>query len=386
MANDVYANNREIACKKASGKAICAFPDVCFTPPQTPATPPGVPIPYPNTGMASDTTKGSKKTKISGKEIMLKNQSHFKTSYGDEAGCAPKKGLITSKNKGKIYFTAWSMDVKVEGKNAVRHLDLTTHNHDSTPPNAPPWPYVDESAFGKIEDCKTDKEAMEEDCKDKDPCPGVLKKKVGEQRVEVAKPAAIRSADFQSHAAIISDEVSRTARAAAATTAEADGSECVKSSRCYLRPYQPNSEQDGCCPGQTPHHIPPSATFKTGGKHQAGYSHSKALCVCLEGASQHLGSHGKNHAAIEYLAEQKGIKHGAACPTGEYNKLCAEAVEAQTGCNKDCIEAQLNQQFKDPEIKSVKHVDTNSSAPLSADDTAALRTSAGLPAQMPVNV
>ncbi len=37
--------------------AICAFPDVCFTPPQTPATPPGVPIPYPNTGMASDTTE-----------------------------------------------------------------------------------------------------------------------------------------------------------------------------------------------------------------------------------------------------------------------------------------------------------------------------------------
>ncbi len=38
------------------GQSICAFPDVCFTPPKTPATPPGVPIPYPNTGMASDST------------------------------------------------------------------------------------------------------------------------------------------------------------------------------------------------------------------------------------------------------------------------------------------------------------------------------------------
>ncbi|MET0091075.1 MAG: PAAR-like domain-containing protein [Candidatus Thiodiazotropha sp.] len=76
MANKVFANGREVSCKKANGKAICAFPDVCFTPPQTPATPPGVPIPYPNTGMASDTTSGSKKVKISGKEVMLKNKSH----------------------------------------------------------------------------------------------------------------------------------------------------------------------------------------------------------------------------------------------------------------------------------------------------------------------
>ena len=44
------------------------FPDVCFTPPQTPATPPGVPIPYPNTGMASDTTDGSSSVKIGAKK------------------------------------------------------------------------------------------------------------------------------------------------------------------------------------------------------------------------------------------------------------------------------------------------------------------------------
>ena len=67
MANNVYANGREIACKASSGKTIAAFPDVCFTPRQTPATPPGVSIPYPNTGMASDTTNGSKKVNISKK-------------------------------------------------------------------------------------------------------------------------------------------------------------------------------------------------------------------------------------------------------------------------------------------------------------------------------
>ena len=36
-----------------------------------------------------------------------------------------------STTKGKAYFIAWSMDVKVESENVVRHLDMTTHNHGS---------------------------------------------------------------------------------------------------------------------------------------------------------------------------------------------------------------------------------------------------------------
>jgi hypothetical protein len=133
MGNDVFANGREISCKAADGKSICAFPDVCMTPPENPATPPGVPVPYPNTGMASDATSGSKTVKISNKEVMLKNKSYFKKSTGDEAGCAAKKGVVTSKIQGKVYFTSWSMDIKFEGQNVVRHLDLTTHNHASQP-------------------------------------------------------------------------------------------------------------------------------------------------------------------------------------------------------------------------------------------------------------
>ena len=38
---------------------------------------------------------------------------------------------MTSVNRGKVYFIAWSMDVKAEGENVVRHLDMTTHNHAS---------------------------------------------------------------------------------------------------------------------------------------------------------------------------------------------------------------------------------------------------------------
>lgn len=173
MTNQVYANNMEVSCKKAAGKSICAFPDVCFTPPQTPATPPGVPIPYPNTGMASDCTSGSTTVKISGQEVMLKNKSHFKKSTGDEAGCAPKKGVVTSKNTGKVYFNAWSMDVKVEGENVVRNLDLTTHNHASLPGNSPPWMYLDEMVPPNPDHpCHDQIKEAQEACKDTKSGPG----------------------------------------------------------------------------------------------------------------------------------------------------------------------------------------------------------------------
>jgi hypothetical protein len=184
MANEVYANNMEVSCKAAAGKSIACFPDVCFTPPQAPPTPTGVPIPYPNTGMAKDTIKGSRTVKISGKEVMLKDKSYFKTSYGDEAGNAPKKGIITNKIKGKVYFTAWSMNVKFEGENVVRHMDMTTHNHGSTS-NTGPWPYVDEALMKGISaTCHDDMEKDKNECQPPNIVPHFEKNKKGvyEQR------------------------------------------------------------------------------------------------------------------------------------------------------------------------------------------------------------
>ena len=134
----VFANGREISAKGQGCKVIAAFPDVCMTPPQTPATPPGVPIPYPNFGMDGDLTAGSTTVKISGKPVSLENKSHYSKCTGDEAGCAPKKGVVTSKNTGKVYAQAWSMDVKVEGKGVARFGDMATSNHGSNPGDSPP--------------------------------------------------------------------------------------------------------------------------------------------------------------------------------------------------------------------------------------------------------
>jgi len=236
MANDVFANGREIACKKADGKSICAFPDVCFTPPENPATPPGVPIPYPNTGKAKDMTSGSKKVKISDNEIMLKNKSYFKKSYGNEAGSAAKKGVVTSVNKGKVYFIAWSMDVKVEGKNAVRHLDMTTHNHASPTTNTPPWAHIDTGVFATSKNCKQARNKVKKKC-------------TGDKEEDCKEPYK--------------------------------DNPCVKAKRCQLVPKNPKS---GCCPKQTGHHLVPKHHFEA---FKPTYKQEDAPCVCSEGHSWH---------------------------------------------------------------------------------------------------
>jgi hypothetical protein len=128
MGHEVYANGMCIASKTASGIAPTAFPDVCFSPPKPPKI--GIPIPYPNTAFAKDTTNGSTTVFIEGQQIMQRDKSFFSTSTGDEpATQAFKKGAITNVIKGKCYFKSWSMNVFVEGLNVCRHMDLTTHNH-----------------------------------------------------------------------------------------------------------------------------------------------------------------------------------------------------------------------------------------------------------------
>jgi hypothetical protein len=81
---------------------------------------------------------GSKTVQIKGKEVMLKDESFYKTSpLGDEAATnGLGAGVVTHVITGKTYFVAWSMDVKFEGANVDRHIDLTTSNHASNPANA----------------------------------------------------------------------------------------------------------------------------------------------------------------------------------------------------------------------------------------------------------
>jgi len=343
MANQVYANNMEVSCKAAAGKSICAFPDVCFTPPMTPATPPGVPIPYPNTGMASDTTSGSTSVKISGQEVMLKNKSYFKRSMGDEAGCAPKKGVVTSTNMGKVYFNMWSMDVKIEGENVVRMLDLTTHNHMSMPGNSPTWPYIDEAAFGGSGPCKDVAACLEKDCVGTKDAPKNLV--VTDSKGKVKRKASLEK--------MCKDE------------------KCREAMRCVVSPYSPNN---CCATGKgkkrkklTPHHVVPKSQFKMPGKKGkpiklasgATYRASKAPCICADGKSHSEGTHGQIHSKTNTKTrEAVGVAPATQIPdterwtVGAAEKIGAQAVAEATGCPQACIEHQVRKGHKDMGIES----------------------------------
>ena len=121
MGQTTFANSRGIAHKGSGGMSI-AFPDVC----KTPAPPAGpIPIPYPNIGKASDTSKGPKKVKTDGKMPMTKG-AKYSMSTGDEAGSAG--GVVSSKTKGECEFMLYSFDVKFEGKNVCRLGDPLFHN------------------------------------------------------------------------------------------------------------------------------------------------------------------------------------------------------------------------------------------------------------------
>jgi hypothetical protein len=348
MSNQVYANNMSVSCKAAAGKSICAFPDVCMTPPQTPATPPGVPIPYPNTGLASDTSDGSTSVNISGQEVMLKNKSYFKKSTGDEAGCAPMKGVITHTNMGKVYFNAWSMDVKVEGENVVRHLDLTTHNHNPPPGQTPPWPFVASMAAGTGKDpCEGEKKREEAACKEF--------KKQGKKNVCAAAGmnTGIKKLRAKNH--------NWNKMSLEAMKGKEAADKCLSARKCRLVPYKGTKDGvSGCCPSQTPDHVIPKSSFYKDsvakGKKLPGwknYKMSAAPCQCAEGPSNTEGSHGLRHAAHKFYGPDEGTVQSFNVQANLAVKS-SQAVFKGSNCTNKCLKAQLVSGHRDMCSKDIK--------------------------------
>jgi Domain of unknown function (DUF4150) len=124
----VFANGLEVSGKATPNKTIAAMPDVCMSPPPPPAGP--VPIPYPNFGMASDTTDGCTSVFAMGKEAGKKNASKYSKITGNEpATNSFGAGVVSHKITGPLKFAAYSFDVIFEGGGAERFTDLTTTNH-----------------------------------------------------------------------------------------------------------------------------------------------------------------------------------------------------------------------------------------------------------------
>jgi hypothetical protein len=305
--------------------------------------------------MTTDTTDGSKTVMISDKEVMLKNKSYFKKSTGDEAGCAPQKGVVTSVNTGKVYFNAWSMDVKIEGENVVRHLDITTHNHASFPGNSPTWPFLDSQALAGEGPCKdVGKEVNTQCSKHAQPH---LEKKGKRQVFPVAEPTD------SSYTKGVMDK-----KRQAAMESMCKDPKCKKALKCVLSPKNPSN----CCPQpqpsppkQTPHHIVPDSQFNSeaGGrinlKSGGTYDYDAAPCICAQGVT-HSGKtlHAKihtrtnnmtvNHSSVSphVSATGKSIEGDPRWKVSEAEAVGAEAVAKETKCDEACIKSQVRRGHK----------------------------------------
>ncbi len=325
MANDVFANGREIACKAASGKSPGCFPDVCFTPPdKTPATPLGVPIPYPNFALASDTTEGSKSVKISGKEVMLRDKSNFKKSSGNEAAKpTTKKGLLTSVVQGKAYFSSWSGDVKIEKENVVRHMDMTSHNHACVNPNALVIPYQDTQTPGKT--CPNYQKDAVDACKNPGSKTAYRKVKAGKNKGKLV-PSGLHC-----------DEKCKKAKTCVLVAKEDDKAKC-------------------CSPDTTGDHLiedhmtAGAKDFEKKFKNKTPGLYGGAPCMCVN-RSRYKGKHGIAHGVrgvIEDALIGQELKYSKA---KEMALLSFHLANENHECDLKCIEAQLDA-FYGPEEKT----------------------------------
>jgi len=329
--------------------------------------------------MASDTTNGTKTVMIAGQEVMLKNISVFKTSTGDEAGSAPKKGVVTSTIKGEANFLCWSMDVKFEGENVPRHLDLMGHNEQCDPTNTPPWPYLDKLSISLDHPCVGDMKKEYEACKDYAP-----HKTGGPSPCPPFPPGGKPATDPE----------------ALAYAAKVRKNPCLEARRCSLQPYKKTEKgKGGCCDGQTGHHLIEASAFYFSGRGPAGalfncsgYDEASAPSICVEGTNHGVGTHGLMHTfqsasamacPERALAAAGGLMfdHRATTVAAAQKAGAAAVTEAFPGskCNEKCIEAQLSayheDQCKMTDPTQIKAVTT--CEPDAARLSAARRTVAG---------
>ena len=139
MADKVFVNGRSAVHAGSAGQST-AFPDVNLCPPSPPAGP--VPTPLPNTALGADLQGGASSVLIEG-HPMGKRSSFLGQSTGNEIARATGGGVVSHVVQGQAYFASYSLDVTIEGEEAVRHLDLMTHNHAApTPPNAAMGTYL----------------------------------------------------------------------------------------------------------------------------------------------------------------------------------------------------------------------------------------------------
>jgi hypothetical protein len=236
------------------------------------------------------------------------------------------------------------MDVKFEGENVVRHLDLTTHNHASPPGNTAPWTYADRMALGmSTGKCKEEAERAEKACGDlnrKATCPPEGQALADARSMRVAAREAGASA---SQLSAMGQDIKKLEKNLAGAIQR---DPCQRAMRCFLTPY----DSGQCCPGQTPDHlievksfVLPGENRETGMKRPGwdNYQASKAPCLCAEGGAASVSTHGVLSARRKVAIKQHGS--GAMDLDKAAGIGAKSASKTFRGCSEECIKAQLTQ-------------------------------------------
>jgi hypothetical protein len=158
---------------------------------------------------------------------------------------------------------------------------------------------------------------------------------------------------------------------------QAQRNPCVSARKCNLQPYGKDrslAKEEGCCPGQTPHHMIPNSMMQipeseAGGgssalrntKDSSGqancpeYTHGSAPTVCAEGRSQNECTHKEVHDESANLFDLSNEANNLSLDQVISDSAKAhEKTFKRSGCSKSkknpkktgCIEAQLRDYFK----------------------------------------
>jgi hypothetical protein len=164
-------------------------------------------------------------------------------------------------------------------------------------------------------------------------------------------------------------------------TVDAAADACIRARKCMLIPFEKTDPLDaartgeGCCPGQTGHHVMPGSMFgrlSNGGTDPAfsnpcstAYDHGNAPTICLEGTNNTHGSHGVAHSALRTQIEDYQAKQAAGGPLANSSRMTyVDAREASLSavkriapwCDIKCLRAQLDAFYKDCDKGSTKNL------------------------------
>lgn len=133
--------------------------------------------------------------------------------------------------------------------------------------------------------------------------------------------------------------------------------DCTRARRCLLVKFSKTGTAasmggEGCCPGQTGHHVIPDEMAKNG---CTSYSRSTAPTVCVEGTTSGNGTHKKIHDNYEERIKdhRKGGFFSAGSNTIDYKQASKYGVKSiqetfpESKCDPNCLQAQLDAYYGD---------------------------------------